>query len=217
MKRFVSAVLVAAVALSVAGCSKAPTTTAGAGSSQVATSPAAPTIPVPKTWKAMPLGAQEKKRLDTLAGPLALYVSMETKANRTPVKLAGLTPRFVGYQVQIFATQANGKVVFAYIDVIDSRIDAMGDMQRPLEAKMVGLIKDQPRRYSSSVVPQSAGEKEAVAKSVQWAKAAFPGIDWKAEIAGYDFYFGLAGNKYLLFTANANSDGYRTFGGAVTK
>lgn len=214
MKRIVSAALVAVVALSVTGCSRPSANPAKAGSSRPATSTAqAPRTAGPKTWKAMPLGAQETKRLSTLPNSFGLYKTMEKKAGRTPVKLDPEDARFVGYQVQIYAAQPDGAFQSAYIDVLDGRIDAVGETQRPLEAKMVGLIKDQPTRYSSRVLPVSAGEKAAIAKAIAWANGAFPGLKWNAELAGYVFYFDLKGDDYLLYTANASSDGYRVLTG----
>jgi hypothetical protein len=214
MKRFPGTAMVVVLVLTLAGCGSSGTRpVAGeATSTPVAT---ATVIPGPKTWKAMPMGIQEKANLAAIARPVALYVSAERKAGRKPAALAGKTPRFVGYQVQIWSTEPGGTFQSTYIDVIDGRIDAIGDVQRPLEAKMVRLLKKQVAIHSSKVVPLSAGEKEAVAKAVAWANGAFPGSAWNAEISAYDFYYSLGGNKYVLFTSYATDSGYRVLVGPM--
>jgi predicted small secreted protein len=216
MKRILALVFVALLAAVLAGCGSSGTVPGTGETSTTSTPTTATATSGPKVWTAMPLGPQEDARLQSLDGPIALYVANEKKAGRTPVALANKTPRFVGYQVQIWAKRSNGKYEFGFIDVTNGRIDAMGDLQIPLTAAMVGLQKDQSAVFRSNVVPKSAGEKDAVAKAVKWAAGAFPGLDWNAEIAGYDFYFDLGGGKYVLFTASAKADGYRVLKGPLT-
>lgn len=218
MKRFLCAAFVVALALAAAGCSK-PAQAVSGGSLQVGPEPARPTTATiqPKSWKAMPLGDQERAKLVALRGTLAAYAAAERKAGRTPVDVAGVDARLVGYQVQIWAAQPDGRFQSAYIDVIGGHVEAVMNTRAKLEARSVGLTKNQTKRYSSGVVAKSAGEKQAVAKGVAWANESFPGFEWDPEIAGYDFYYGLSQGKYLLLTANASSDAYRALTGSTGK
>ncbi len=217
MKRILGLALVASLALTVTGCAPAKTTSSGGEttSTSAPTTSTAPGVPVRQEWKAMPMGVQEKARLATIGRAIALYTSTETKAGRTPADLAGKTPRFVGYQVEIWTQHSPVSYDLGYLDVVGGRIDSMGDMAVPLRAEMLALRKDQPSVRLSNVVPLSAGEKDAVAKAVAWATGAFPGSTWNAEIAGYDFYYALSGGKYVLFTAAAANDGYRALVGPL--
>jgi hypothetical protein len=215
MKRTLGLLLIALLALTLTGCGAAGSTQAGGETSSTPTTTPPPVVPVAKSWKAIPMGVQEKARLATLGRAIALYTAAETKAGRTPVALADKTPRFVGYQVQVWTEHSAVSYDIGFLDVIDGRIDSIGDLQVPLRAEMLGLRKNQTSRRPSNVVPMSAGEKSAVAKAAAWAAAAFPGSTWNAEISGYDFYYKLSGGKYILFTAAAANDGYRALAGPM--
>lgn len=217
MKRILYATFAVALALSMAGCAQTPAAPANGVAGRPA--PARPTTATiePATWKAMPLGDQEGAKLQALPRALAAYAAAERKARRTPADPAAVEPRFVGYQVQIWALQPDGRFQSAYIDVIGGRVEALMKTSDKLESRSVGLTPNQAERFTSGVLPRSAGEKQAVAKGVAWANESFPGPEWSAEIAGYDFYFGLSGDKYLVLTANASSDGYRVLTGSSGK
>jgi len=214
MKRFLGMLTILALALVVAGCGSSGTKT-GTGESTSTPAGTETVIPVAKSWTVMPMGVQEKASLAAIERPVGMYVAGEKKAHRKPAALDGKTPRFVGYQVQIWSKQADGKFQSVYIDVIGGRIDALGDVTRPLEAKMVQLHKDQTAINSSKIVAQSTGEKAAVAKALAWADQAFPGAKWSAQIAAYNFYYSMGGKKYVHFTAYAGGNGYRAIAGPM--
>lgn len=215
MKRIVSAALVAVVVLGIAGCSR-PATNPAAGGSNPATAPAgsltttAPTAPITsKMWKAMPLGAQEKARLAALPESISLYMANEKKAGRVPLKLTGAKPRFVGYQLQIWAKQPDGKFRYEYIDSIGGRLVSIGIRAMPLMKDNIGMVEDKKDRFSTGVTPKSEGEKEAVSKAAAWANREMPDFRWKAEIVAYDFYIATGGARDALLCVSPLGAGYR--------
>jgi hypothetical protein len=207
MKRILSFALVAMLALGLVGCSQQ----TGAASDAAATK--ADGTPASKTWAAIRLGPNETKRLDTLAPLLKLWSANEKKAGRTPADLASLKPRLVGYRVQIWAKQSDGTYSFGAFQVTGGRVDQLGNLQAPLQAKNVALLTGQRAHLSEGVVPTSAGEKDAVAKAVAWAEKAFPGQSWGADIQGYEFYYDLKSKGYMLFIPNAKTTGYMSVSG----
>ena len=215
MNRIVRAALAAIVALSVTGCSRFAASPASTGPTSVTSAALAATVPTAKTWNAMPLGVQERKRLRTLAEPLGLYTEEYKKVGRLPVDVTGMDPRFVGYQVEVWSARPGGKFQLTYIDVIDGQVAAVGGAQSSPATRSVNVLQDQRTRYASGVTPKSTGEKEAVGAAVTWAGTAFPGFKWNAEIAGYDFYYDLGKGTYFLFTGIASGYGYRVLEGST--
>jgi hypothetical protein len=200
----------AIVALGLAGCARsvgstAPRTTSAAGPYRAS------------SLKAITPGPNESRRLASLAPLLKKWADAETKAGRVPADLTGITPTLVGYRVQIWSTQADGRFTLGSFQVTDGRVDQLGNPGVALKAKNVALLQDQPSHPDEGVTPASAGEKDAVAKASAWAKAAFPGRTWHAEIQGYEFYYALKADGYFLFIPNAASTGYMAVGGTSPK
>lgn len=169
MKLILRLALPAVLALTLAGCAPAGTGTTGQVASEttppVMSKPTTePPVPGPKTWKAMPMGVQEKAALAGIGKSIAMYVAAEEKAGRKPVSLAGKTPRFVGYQVRIWSKQADAKFQFANVDVIGGRIDALGEVEHPLEARMISLSRT---RLSTT---RQASSPRARARRTPWPR-----------------------------------------------
>jgi hypothetical protein len=209
MKRMLGLIVAVMLAVGLTGCAGSAT------SSQSETSSTAGGYTA-KTWAAITPGPNESKRIASLSSLLKLWTTNEKKAGHTPVDLTGITPKLVGYRVQIWAKQSNGKFTLGAFEVTGGRVDQLGDYQVPLVAKNVALLKDQPSHPSEGITPTSAGEKDAIAKALAWAKDQYPGYTWNADIQGYQLYYALK-TGYFLFIPNATTTGYMAIGGSASK
>src|SRR5665647_1110232 len=100
MKRIVGLLVAGTLVLGIAGCSR-PAATTGTSGAANPTAQSAAGHPA-KTWKALELGPNETKRLSTL-GPLSKpWADNERKAKRAPADLTGITPKLVGYRLQLW-------------------------------------------------------------------------------------------------------------------